>query len=275
MAERSLASDYGSTIGPVTSGFGGDVAEYYARYRRGYPSSFIDTLLNALALSSTDTIIDLGCGTGQLSLPLASRVGQVIGVDPEPDMLRHARAAALDGGTSNVEWVLGRAHDLVPICAAHGDVGAVTLANAIHLVDRAQLLSDAKSVLRPGRGLAIIANGIPLWLQDTRWSHALRTFLENWLGTDVAGCCGTDDDTREAYKQELTALGYRVDEVRTDYTEILTLDHIVGGVFSAMSDRIPAASDRTRFASELDRALAGTDPYTETVQVRALIGRVR
>ncbi len=91
----------------------------------------------------------------------------------------------------------------------------------------------------------------------------------------MAGCCGTDNDTREAYKQELTALGYRVDEVRTDYTEILTLDHVVGGVFSAMSDRIPAASDRTRFASELDRALAGTDPYTETVQVRALIGRVR
>ncbi len=174
-----------------------------------------------------------------------------------------------------MEWILGTAQDLIPISAKYGRVGAVTLANAIHLVDRAQLFIAAKTALAPGRGLAIIANSTPLWLQDTVWSHALRTFLQRWLEIKLTSHCGTDDDTRSEYRRELIDLGYVVAEIRVEFTDFLTLDQIVGGVFSAMSDRIPAASDRTRFASELDHALAGTDPYAENVQVRALIGHVR
>lgn len=74
--------------------------------------------------------------------------------------------------------------------------GAITLANAIHLVDRAQLFTDASTVLRPGGALVIIGNGTPLWLQDITWSRTLRTFLERWLGIELVNHCGTDDETR-------------------------------------------------------------------------------
>lgn len=259
----------------MTSGFNGDVADYYARYRRGYPLAVIDALVDALRLSISDTIVDLGCGTGQLTLPLASRVGRAIGVDPEADMLRQASMAEHDRGTSRVDWIRGSADDLVAISARYGGVDAVTLANAIHLVDRAQLFGAARTALHPGGGLAIIANGNPLWLQDTAWSRALKTFLERWLGTRLTGHCGTDDDTRSVYRHELTALGYGVEEVRVDYSDSLTLDQIVGGVLSAMSGQLPAADDRNRFASELARALADAAPYVEQVPVRVLIGSLR
>lgn len=39
-------------------------------------------------------VVDLGCGTGQLALPMAGRVHAVVGVDPEPDILRRAHQAA-------------------------------------------------------------------------------------------------------------------------------------------------------------------------------------
>jgi len=65
------------------------------------------------------------------------------------------------------------------------------------------------------------------------------------------------------------------DEFRMDYTDVLTLDQIVGGVFSAMSDRLPAADDRSRFATELASVLTDHAPFTEHVSVRALTGRVR
>lgn len=255
----------------MAGGFEGDVAGYYARYRRGYPPAVVDAVAKALALTPADTIVDLGCGTGQLTLPLARKVGRALGVDPEADMLRHARTAAREAAVTNVHWVRGTADDLESIAAGYDGIGAITVANAIHLVDRARLFDDAKVALRPGRGLAIIANGTPLWLQDTPWSVALRAFMQRRLGVSLTDYCGTDDDTRSTYRRELTAVGYNVDQVRVTYTDTLTLDQIVGGVFSAMSERIPESKDRARFAAELGHALAGTDPFLEHVGVRTLV----
>ncbi|GAA5189801.1 hypothetical protein GCM10023322_43330 [Rugosimonospora acidiphila] len=76
----------------MSLGFGGEVAGYYARYRRGYPPAAVDAIVKAFALGTDDVVLDLGCGTGQLTLPLAERVRAV--VDPEPDMLVLARRAA-------------------------------------------------------------------------------------------------------------------------------------------------------------------------------------
>lgn len=258
----------------MTAGFSGEVSHYYARYRRGYPTTVLAALSEALSLSRADTVIDLGCGTGQLTLPLARNVDLVVGVDPEPDMLHHAKQAARAAGVTNVQWIRGTAEDLAQIAAKLGGLGAITMANTIHLVDRDKLFASAARVLRPGRGLCIIANGTPLWQQDSNWSHALCTFLERWLETTLASRCGTDDEARATYRCELAALGYEVDEIRVRYTDTLALDQITGGVFSAMSSRLPGAKDRPRFATELSEALADTGPFLEDVQVRMLIARV-
>jgi ubiquinone/menaquinone biosynthesis C-methylase UbiE len=81
-------------------GFGGEVAGFYHQYRRGYTLAVIDTLIDAFSLTSSDLVIDLGCGTGQLTLPIARRVHVVAGVDPEPHMLARARQAASSSWTS-------------------------------------------------------------------------------------------------------------------------------------------------------------------------------
>ncbi|HEY7176041.1 MAG TPA: hypothetical protein VH442_14080, partial [Micromonosporaceae bacterium] len=62
-------------------GFGGEVARLYEKYRRGYPPAVIDAIVDAFTLTGRDAIIDLGCGTGQLTVPLAARVGRAVGVD--------------------------------------------------------------------------------------------------------------------------------------------------------------------------------------------------
>jgi SAM-dependent methyltransferase len=87
-------------------GFGGEVADLYHRYRHGYPSAAIDMLAETFGLNAQDMVVDVGCGTGQLTLPIARRVRAVIGMDPEPDMLRRARRAARNAQVSNVCWML-------------------------------------------------------------------------------------------------------------------------------------------------------------------------
>lgn len=258
----------------VPGGFEGYVAEYYARYRRGYPQPVVDSLADALALTTADTIIDLGCGTGQLTLPLAGKVRHAVGVDPEPDMLRLAEEAARQVEAINVEWIHGTSDNLESIAELSGGVAAITVANAIHLLDRDSLFRAARKALHPRRGLAIIANGTPLWLQDTRWSGELRAFMHRWLGVEPTNHCGTDEATRATYRRELIELDYTVEEVRVDYTGTLTLEDIVGGVFSALSERIPKRDERAQFAAELADALSGTGPFLEHVSVRTLVAHL-
>lgn len=162
-------------------GFGGEVADFYHRYRRGYPPAAIDTLTGAFGLTGHDIVIDLGCGTGQLTLPIAAWVRAVVGVDPEPDMLARARRASAEQHVTNVAWLLGADTDMPALAALLGGqrVGAVTIGQALHWMGYRELFGTLAPLLRPGGGVVVVTNGTPLWLQDSAWSRALRGF---WNG---------------------------------------------------------------------------------------------
>lgn len=61
-----------------------------------------------------DVIVDLGCGTGILTVTLATGRRTVVGIDPDAGMLAVARQRA---GTERVRWVLGDSQQI-------GDAGA-------------------------------------------------------------------------------------------------------------------------------------------------------
>jgi SAM-dependent methyltransferase len=215
-------------------GFGGEVAKYYAKYRRGYPSAVVDSIAATFGLTADDVVIDLGCGTGQLTFPLAERVRSAVGIDPEPDMLELARLTAEAQSVDNIFWLLGADRDLPNLTSllGRGTVGAVTTAVAIHWMNREALFAAALPLLRPGGGIAVVTNGAPLWLQDTDWSRIVRARLEQWLGRSLTSSCQT--------------------------------------AFSA--DRLPSIPERNEFADQLYGALAPDDHVTEHVRVHLQFG---
>ena len=56
--------------------------------------------------------VDVACGPGTFSRPLAARVGKVIGVDLTPAMIERARKEAARAGLKNIEFILGDANSL-------------------------------------------------------------------------------------------------------------------------------------------------------------------
>ncbi|HEY6478934.1 MAG TPA: class I SAM-dependent methyltransferase [Streptosporangiaceae bacterium] len=258
-------------------GFGGEVAEFYHAYRHGYPAAVIDALTGAFGLDAEDLVVDLGCGTGQLALPLAPRVRAIIGMDPEPDMLRRARQAARDASVSNVNWMLGADADLPALRGLLGDRSAamVSIGQALHWMSHEELFRSARPLVRPGGGIAVVTNGTPLWLQDSAWSRGLRGFLERWLGNEVTFRCGTDEESQRRYGDALAQAGYEVSRAGVDYVVELSLEQVVGGVYSAMPvGRLPAPDQRADFAGQVRAAVGPQDRFSEPVHVALLIGRI-
>ncbi|MHA6625457.1 class I SAM-dependent methyltransferase [Pseudonocardia sichuanensis] len=260
-----------------TSTFRGPVAEHYARFRRGYPPAVVDELAGALGLDAGSRVLDVGCGTGQLTLPLAARVRAAVGVDVEADMLRLAHRAARDAGAGNVTWVLGADRDLGALAALTGAhaFDAATIGQALHWMDAPGLFAALHRLVRPGGGVAVVTNGEPQWLLDLAWSRALRGHLEHWLGRPLTARCGTDADSRRAYRDALVAAGFdRVQDLAVGYREELTFPQLVGSVYSAMSpETLPTGDARTTFEHGLRAALGDRETFAEDVRVSLLVGR--
>lgn len=64
----------------------------------------IDRVVETLALNSDDTVLDLFCGLGNFTLPMATQAGQVVGVEGDLPLVNHARENAQLNDIDNVEF---------------------------------------------------------------------------------------------------------------------------------------------------------------------------
>lgn len=67
------------------------VAELYDRARPGYPEQLFDDLFNIGGLKSGSAVLEIGCGTGQASRPLAQRGCELACLDLGEQMAQIAR----------------------------------------------------------------------------------------------------------------------------------------------------------------------------------------
>lgn len=99
-------------------------------------------------------IVDLGCGTGMLTVSLARPGRRVIGVDPATAMLAFARRRA---GAEGVTWVDGDSRALADLDLAGGVDYAVLTGNVVQHIpdpDWQRTLVDLRRVVRDGATLA-------------------------------------------------------------------------------------------------------------------------
>ncbi|MFU8877535.1 MAG: 23S rRNA (uracil(1939)-C(5))-methyltransferase RlmD [Wenzhouxiangellaceae bacterium] len=61
--------------------------------------------VDLLAPSAGERVLDLFCGLGNFSLPLASRAGRVVGVELDPSLVESARTNARANGLENAEFI--------------------------------------------------------------------------------------------------------------------------------------------------------------------------
>ena len=79
-----------------------------------------EKVLEYAALDGTETVADLYCGIGTISLFLAARAGRVFGVEAVPEAVEDARENARLNGIRNAEFFTGKAEEMVPLLREKG-----------------------------------------------------------------------------------------------------------------------------------------------------------
>ncbi|WAK02993.1 23S rRNA (uracil(1939)-C(5))-methyltransferase RlmD [Methylobacter sp. YRD-M1] len=64
----------------------------------------INRVLDTLDLNENDNVLDLFCGLGNFTLPMARKAGRVVGVEGDLPLVKHARENARHNGIENVEF---------------------------------------------------------------------------------------------------------------------------------------------------------------------------
>ena len=108
--------------------------DYYARYRPGYPQGLMEALAARAGLDGTQRVLDIGCGTGQLTIPLARHAHAVVAIDPVPGMLARGQQAAPAAGAGNVTWMEGDSSQIAALAGPGADLAV--FAASFHWTDR-------------------------------------------------------------------------------------------------------------------------------------------
>jgi SAM-dependent methyltransferase len=143
MPDGTLQRSYGRVFDQV--------AAEYDRHRPTYPEELLDLACELAGLELGDRVLEIGCGTGQLTHSLLARGMRVTGIEPGARLARLAQQRRQ--GAGELELVNARLEDtLLP----HGHFRAVFSASAIHWVDPDVGWQRAADALEPGGTLGLI-----------------------------------------------------------------------------------------------------------------------
>jgi ubiquinone/menaquinone biosynthesis C-methylase UbiE len=145
------------------------VAERYEASRPGYPAQVVDFVIATARLGVGAAVLEIGCGTGQLTRTLAGSRYRLTAIDIGPSMVAAARQR-LTGADVSFEVT-----SFENLAAADASFDLVISAAAFHWIDPEVAFSKSARLLRSGGWLALLGT-------DDRYDDPLGAALEDlWV----------------------------------------------------------------------------------------------
>lgn len=262
-------------------------AWHYAEYRPRLSGAFVQLLVDQLGWSSDDRVLDLGAGPGQIARRLAPHVGEVVAVDPEPDMLAEGRRRASSEGLGNVRFVEGAAES---VAGLDGPFRAVTIGSAFHWMrDQDAVLRDLDALVDRDGAVLIVGFDIdsPLvsvtgrddrpWTEREPWA-LVRQILDRHVADVPARPHprGRHDPFPDIFARSAFS---RLELLRYEYDAIETpsVDAVLGAHYSNSHVLGRLGGRRAAFEAEVRALLAAApvDPVTVRRTDSALVASRR
>jgi len=145
--------------------------ESYVRFSAPELAPLAEQLVEVADPAWGASALDVGCGPGTATFPLARRVGpggSVMGVDLTAPMIAWAERAASKDGVTNARFAVADAEDLNEIQDATFDL-AISNFGVIFAPDPARMLAEVARVLKPGGAFAFTV-WLPVGAMAETWA---------------------------------------------------------------------------------------------------------
>ena len=200
------------------------VADLYDRYRPTPPIPVVEALINVTDIGTRTRVVEFGCGTGQLSVPLAASGAELTCVEPGARLAAIAARNLLQFSTVRVE---SATFEDWPLPSELFD--AVVVANAFHWLDTDLRITKPSALLRPGGRFAIlhthhVRGGTPGFAEASQ-----HCYLRSGLAVDLTFTPPLPDELPVSYPElEQVPAFVRVRRERFHIPTRYTTDEYVG-----------------------------------------------
>lgn len=211
-------------------------AWYYSKYRLGYPTDALDALVSRFGLDHSTQILDLGCGTGQIALPLALRGIPVYAVDPEVEMLAEGMRTKQLAGAHGIAWMRGSDKTIERLYLPM--LTLCTMGASFHWMDRDFILQILNRLIVENGGVAILS-GASVWTdagvnrsqeaQASDWSDVVQEVIIEFLGPERRAGAGVYKHPQDRHDVVLARSPFACVEKLSFVTpHDLTIEQIIG-----------------------------------------------
>jgi ubiquinone/menaquinone biosynthesis C-methylase UbiE len=151
------------------------VAGLYQASRPGYPIDLVEFVVTTAGLDAGSTVLEVGCGTGQLTERLAGFGFGLTAIDIGPSMIAAARDRVAGSAVSL------QVCSFEDLAVADASFDLIISAAAFHWIDPEVRFVKSARLLRPGGWLALLGN-------DERYDDPLGTALTGmWIARSDTG----------------------------------------------------------------------------------------
>lgn len=247
-------------------------AKYYAKYRPKYPKEFFADVVKKFSLNGKDNLLDLGCGTGQLAIPLSPYFKKIIAMDPEPEMLKEGKLQAKRAKIKNIKWVRDGSDTVSP---KTGKFRLVVIGRAFHWMDRDKILKKLYKMIEPGGGIIIVAEHNIIPPIKIKWKKAIKETIQKYLGAERRAGSGKYVESKEKYRIVIAKSPFKKSRIINYKTTLKwTVPQIIGYLYStSFSSRAVLGKKKKSFEKDLKQALKkinNNGHFTEKVNFEAI-----
>lgn len=245
------------------------VAELYQDTRPGYHRDLIEFVVATAGIGAGAAVLDVGCGTGQLTEPFARLGFGVTAIDIGASMVAAARrrlAGAVGAGSGHAD-VSFHVTPFEDFDAPGASFDLIVSGAAFHWIDPEVRFVKAARLLRPGGWLAVMGSA-------ERYDDPFGSVLdEMWLArASTAGAWVTRPGDAEAFAASglFGPPARRSCEERTSYP----VDAVIGVENTRATTLSWTADVRAEFSAQLREHLRGQTDVRLTVESAVTMARV-